>query len=77
MGNEARSTGDRQMTKHFYAVDHADEVQPIVAFTNKKARDNFVDDGNRRFAKTRAEADAICMKRFDCNAGEAVARGFI
>ena len=65
------------MTRHFYAVDYEDDVQQIFAFTDKKARDTFVDEGNRRFAKTRIECDGLCMKRFACNAGEAVAHGFI
>ena len=66
------------MTKHFYAVDHYNKRQPLSAFTSKTARDNFVKDGNRRFAKTRAEADMICRRTyFECNAGKAMARGYI
>lgn len=65
------------MIKHFYATDHANEIQPVVAFTSRTARNGFVDDGNRRFAKTRAQADEICRKAFDCDAGQAVAQGFI
>jgi hypothetical protein len=65
------------MTKHFYAVDHASEAQTLIAFTEKTARNNFVDDGSRRFSKTRAEADKISRKQYECNAGEAVVKGFI
>jgi len=65
------------MTKHFYAIDHADSIQTFWAFTSRSARDGFVDDGNRRFAKTRAQADEICRKAFDCDAGKAVLQGFI
>ena len=77
VGHKEANKRNETMTKHFYAVDHADKDQPILAFTEKKARDNFVDGGNRRFAKTRAECDEICLNRFECNAGEAVSRGFI
>tara|TARA_R110000851_G_C12712006_1_gene527438 strand:- start:112 stop:306 length:195 start_codon:yes stop_codon:yes gene_type:complete len=64
------------MTKHFYAIDHA-EAHLLSAFTSKTARDNFVEDGNLRFAKTRAEADTYCRFNFECNAGEALVRGYI
>ena len=66
------------MTKHFYAVDHANEAQTLTAFTEKTARDNFVNDGSRRFAKLpRAEADTISRKAYECDAAEAVVKGFI
>tara|TARA_R110000744_G_scaffold357257_1_gene464092 strand:+ start:486 stop:683 length:198 start_codon:yes stop_codon:yes gene_type:complete len=65
------------MAKHFYAIDYANKAQPPSAFTSKKARDNFVENGNRRFAWTRVEADMVCQAKFECNAGEAVARGYI
>lgn len=65
------------MTKHFYAVDHANEAQLISAFTVKEARDNFVEAGNRRFVKTAKEADALCHSAYECTAIEAVERGFI
>ena len=47
------------MTKNFYATDHENKDQLLTAFTEKTARDNFVDNGNRRFSKTRKEADKI------------------
>ena len=63
--------------KHFYAKDYASGEMIVTAFTIKAARDNFVEDGNRRFALSAKEADAACMKLMCCNAREAVARGFI
>ena len=65
------------MTKHFYAVDFADEAQTIHAFTSKETRDGFVEDGSRRFSRNAAEADKACKKAYDCTALEAVARGYI
>lgn len=65
------------MTVHFYAADYADERQTVQAFTSKQDRDGFVDGGNRRFAKTRSEADKMCKKIYECSALEAVKRGFI
>jgi hypothetical protein len=68
------------MTKHFYAIAHADHDLPhaeMMAFTSKTARDEYVDGGNRRFAKTRVEANEFCRKNFECDAGDAVMRGFI
>jgi hypothetical protein len=67
------------MTKHFYAIDHENKEQLLTAFTVKTARDNFVNNRfkSRRFSKTRKEADKICRTLFECDAGDAVFRGFI
>ena len=65
------------MTKHFYATDHENNDQLLTAFTEKAARDTFVENGNRRFSKTRKEADKICGTLYNCNAADAVFKGFI
>ena len=49
----------------------------ISSFIAKSARDTFVANGNRRFAKTAREATTLCKKVFNCTAQEAVTRGVI
>jgi hypothetical protein len=68
---------ENTMTKHFYAADYANYEQIVSSFTEKTARNNFVDDG--RYCRTLPvhEADALCMKQYLCKASEAVLRGFI
>jgi len=65
------------MTRNFYAIDYANDEQPITAFKSKAARDTFVQDSNRRFEKTASKATAFCKKAFECTAQEAVLSGFI
>lgn len=67
------------MTRNFYAIDYAfvSRRQQISAFASKAARDTFVADGNRRFAKTAREATTLCRRAFECTAQEAARRGFI
>ncbi|URC15569.1 hypothetical protein DB2_67 [Octadecabacter Antarctic DB virus 2] len=65
------------MTKNFYAADHANYEQVVSAFTQKSARNEFVLDGRHRRTLPVHEADALCMKHYECKAAEAVTCGFI
>jgi hypothetical protein len=65
------------MPRNYYAVDYANDAQVITAWGSKGERDTFVGQGNRRFTKTRKEADTICTHAYGCNATEAFRVGFI
>jgi hypothetical protein len=65
------------MPRNYYAVDYANDKQVITAWCSKGVRDAFVEHGNRRFIKTRKEADTVCSNVYECNARQACDRGYI
>ena len=65
------------MPRNYYSVDYDNANQVITAWGSKGVRDAFVEHGNRRFAKTRREADSMCLHLYECNATEAFKRLFI
>ena len=65
------------MNRNYYAVDYANDDQVLTAWTSKRERDTFVEQGNKRFTKTRKEADVLCKYRYGCNANWACKEGYI
>jgi hypothetical protein len=65
------------MPRNYYAVDYANEGQVLTAWGSKRERDAFVAKGNKRFTKTRKEADTVCSNVYECNARQACDRGYI
>jgi hypothetical protein len=65
------------MKKHFYAADYATKEQVVSAFTEKTARDGFVNSSMYRHALTHKDANDICFERYNASAAAAVSLGFI
>lgn len=61
----------------FYAKDYATGALEYSAFESKKDRDNFVDDGNRRFNAAPAEVEKWARELFDKTPLEAKNSGLL